>query len=454
VELAQERRIVTEIPGPKSRELFERRKNAVPKAVASMTPVFTQAASGAIVQDVDGNSLIDLGAGLAVLNVGNSAPAVVEAVRAQLDRFTHTCMHVTMSEPYVELAERLNELVPGPGPKQTLFVNSGAEATENAVKVSRYFTKRPAVAVFDHAFHGRTLMAMTLTAKAMPYKAGFGPFAPEVYRLPMSYPYRCPTGESYGECGPRCAEAAITAIDKQIGADNLACVLIEPQQGEGGFIVPGAGFIPAIADYCKANGILFVADEVQTGFGRTGKMFGIEWEAGVEPDLVTTAKSLAGGLPLAAVTGRADVLDVVHPGGLGGTYGGNPLSTSAALAVLDTIERDGLVERANHIGDLMRGRLRDMATRTSLIGDVRGRGAMVAMELVDDQATKHPAKDATNRVLEESYKQGVILLKAGTHDNVVRFLPPLTIDDALLLEGFDVVEKALAMAESETGNGT
>jgi 4-aminobutyrate aminotransferase/(S)-3-amino-2-methylpropionate transaminase len=453
VELAQERRIVTEIPGPKSRDLFERRKHAVPKAVASMTPVFTQAASGAIVQDVDGNSLIDLGAGLAVLNVGNSAPAVVDAVRAQLDRFTHTCMHVTMSEPYVELAERLNRLVPGPDPKQTLFVNSGAEATENAVKISRYFTKRPAVAVFDHAFHGRTLMAMTLTAKVMPYKQGFGPFAPEIYRLPMSYPYRCPTGESYEACGPRCAEAAITAIDKQIGAENLACVLIEPQQGEGGFIVPGAGFIPAIAEYCKANGILFVADEVQTGFGRTGKMFGIEWEEGVEPDLVTTAKSLAGGLPLAAVTGRAEVLDVVHPGGLGGTYGGNPLSTSAALAVLDVIERDGLVERANHIGDLMRGRLRDMATRSSLIGDVRGRGAMVAMELVDDAETKHPAKESTNRVLEESYKQGVILLKAGTYDNVIRFLPPLTIDDALLLEGFDVVEKALAMAESEAGNG-
>jgi len=452
VELAQERRIVTEIPGPKSRELFERRKNAVPKAVAHMTPVFTQAASGAIVQDVDGNSLIDLGAGLAVLNVGNSAPAVVEAVRAQLDRFTHTCMHVTLSEPYVELAERLNDMVPGPGPNQTLLVNSGAEATENAVKISRSFTKRPAVAVFDHAFHGRTLMAMTLTAKAMPYKQGFGPFAPEVYRLPMSYPYRCPTGEAYEECGPRCAQAAITAIDKQIGAENLACVLIEPQQGEGGFVVPGAGFIPALAEYCTANGILFIADEVQTGFGRTGKMFGIEWE-GVEPDLVTTAKSLGGGLPLAAVTGRSEILDAVHPGGLGGTYGGNPLATVAALAVLDTIEREGLVERANRIGDLMRGRLRDMASRSSLIGDVRGRGAMVAMELVDDPETKHPAKDAANRVIEESYKQGVILLKAGTFDNVIRFLPPLTIDEGLLLEGFDVVEKALATAESETGNG-
>jgi 4-aminobutyrate aminotransferase / (S)-3-amino-2-methylpropionate transaminase / 5-aminovalerate transaminase len=448
MDLTQERRIVTDIPGPRSRELLERRKAAVPKGIASTAPIFTEAASGAIIRDVDGNQLIDLGAGLAVLNVGNSAPAVVEAVRAQLDKFTHTCMHVTMSEPYIELAERLNALVPGPGPKQTMFVNSGAEATENAVKLSRYFTGRPAVAVFDHAFHGRTLMAMTMTAKAMPYKQGFGPFAPEVYRLPMSYPYRCPTGESYDDCGPRCADAAITMIDKQIGAEKLACVLIEPQQGEGGFIVPGDGFIPKLAEYCAANGIVFIADEVQTGFGRTGKMFGIEWE-GVEPDLVTSAKSLAGGLPLAAVTGRAEILDVVHVGGLGGTYGGNPLATSAALAVLDTIERDGLVDRAARIGELMTERLLEMSTHSSLIGDLRGRGAMVAIELVDDRSTKHPAKEAASRVIEECYKQGVIVLKAGTFDNVIRFLPPLTIEESLLLEGFDVVEKALATAEAE-----
>lgn len=452
MELAQERRIVTEIPGPRSLELLERRTAAVPKAVASTAPIFVKAASGAVIQDVDGNSLIDLGAGLAVLNVGNSAPAVVDAVRAQLDRFTHTCMHVTMSESYVELAERLGALMPGDWQKQTLFANSGAEATENAVKISRSFTKRPAVAVFDHAFHGRTLLAMTMTAKVMPYKQGFGPFAPEVYRLPMSYPYRCPTGEAPGECGPRCAEAAITAIEKQIGSENLACVLIEPVQGEGGFVVPGAGFIPCLAEYCRANGILFVADEVQTGFGRTGKMFGIEWE-GVEPDLVTTAKSLAGGLPLSAVTGRAEIMDSIHPGGLGGTYGGNPLATAAALAVLDTIEAEHLVERAGRIGELMSGRLHEMAERSSLVGDVRGRGAMVAMELVDDRGTKHPAKAATSRVIEECYRQGVIVLKAGTFDNVIRFLPPLTIDESLLLEGLDVVEKALHTAEAESATG-
>jgi 4-aminobutyrate aminotransferase/(S)-3-amino-2-methylpropionate transaminase len=265
----------------------------------------------------------------------------------------------------------------------------------------------------------------------------------------MSYPYRCPTGEAARECGPRCAETAITVIEKQIGPENLACVLIEPVQGEGGFVVPGTGFIPRLAEYCRENGILFVADEVQTGFGRTGKMFGIEWE-GVEPDLVTTAKSLAGGLPLSAVTGRAEIMDSIHPGGLGGTYGGNPLATAAALAVLDTIEAEHLVERAGRIGEVMSGRLHEMAERSSLVGDVRGRGAMVAMELVEDRETKHPAKAAASRIIEESYRQGVIVLKAGTFDNVIRFLPPLTIDEGLLLEGLDVVEKALHTAEAET----
>jgi 4-aminobutyrate aminotransferase/(S)-3-amino-2-methylpropionate transaminase len=429
-----------------------RRNAAVARGVGQAHEIFVSRGSNAEIWDVEGRRYIDFAGGIAVLNTGHTRPEIVEAVKEQLDRFSHTCFQVLAYESYVELAERLNALVPGPGPKQTMFVNSGAEATENAVKLSRYFTGRPAVAVFDHAFHGRTLMAMTLTAKAMPYKHGFGPFAPEVYRLPMSYPYRCPTGETYDECGPRCADAAITMIDKQIGAEKLACVLIEPQQGEGGFIVPGEGFIPKLAEYCAPNGIVFIADEVQTGFGRTGKMFGIEWES-VEPDLVTTAKSLAGGLPLGAVTGRAEILDAVHPGGIGGTYGGNPLATSAALAVLDTIERDGLIDRAARIGELMTERLLEMATRSSLIGDLRGRGAMVAIELVEDRDTKHPAKDAANRVIEECYKQGVVVLKAGTFDNVIRFLPPLTIDEGLLMEGFDVVEKALATAESETNGG-
>ncbi len=446
MDIAQERRLVTEIPGPRSRALLERRIDAVPRGISSTAPIFVDAASGAIVRDVDGNHLIDLGAGLAVLNVGNSAPAIVEAVRAQLDRFTHTCMHVTMSEPYVALAERLNALVPGDVARKTIFVNSGAEATENAVKIARHATGRSAVVVFDHAFHGRTLLAMSMTAKEMPYKHRFGPFAPEIYRAPMAYPYRCPTGAAPEDCGSSCAEAAITMMEKQVGPESIACILIEPVQGEGGFIVPAPGFIPRLAEFAREHGILFVADEVQTGFGRTGTMFAIEQE-GVVPDLVTTAKSLAGGLPLAAVTGRAELMDAVHAGGLGGTYGGNPLSCAAGLAVLDTIEREGLLERANRIGELMISRLRDLQGRFRSIGDVRGRGAMVAMELVEDRRTKSPAKDLASRLIEACYKQGVIILKAGTFDNVIRFLPPLTIDEELLSEAFDVLEKALASAE-------
>jgi 4-aminobutyrate aminotransferase / (S)-3-amino-2-methylpropionate transaminase / 5-aminovalerate transaminase len=447
MEIPQERRLVTEIPGPKSQALLERRLAAVPRGVYSATPVFVEEASGAIVRDVDGNHLIDLGAGLAVLNVGNTSSAVVDAVREQLDHFTHTCMHVTQSELYIRLAERLNALVPGHLPRKTMLTNSGAETVENAVKIARYFTKRPAAVVFDHAFHGRTLLAMTMTAKAMPYKSGLGPFAPEVYRLPMSYPYRCPAGGTTPElCAELCAAAAITTMDKQIGPENIACLVIEPIQGEGGFVVPGPGFIAALAAYCREHGILFVADEVQTGFGRTGSWFAIEHE-GVVPDIVTMAKSLAGGLPLGAVTGRADVMESVHVGGLGGTYGGNPLACAAALAVIDSLERDDLPARAVRIGETMLSRLRDMAERFPAIGDVRGRGAMVAMELVEDRDSKEPAKAMTSRLIEECYRQGVIVLKAGTFDNVIRLLPPLTIDQSLLREGLDVLEKAMAAVE-------
>ena len=451
MDIPQERRLLTEIPGPKSRALMERRMEAVPQAVFYTTPIFVEAASGAIIRDVDGNSLIDLGAGLAVLNTGNADPAVVDAVREQADRFTHTCIHVTQNEPYVALAERLNALVPGDVTRKTMFANSGAEAVENAVKIARYYTKRSAVIVFDHAFHGRTLQAMTMTAKVSPYKQGFGPTAPEIYRLPFAYPYRCPTGGSTPEeCAHSCAAYCIDEMEKHIGPENIACLVVEPIQGEGGFVVPAPGFLPKLADYCRDRGILFVADEVQTGIGRTGKWFGIEHE-GIVPDLVTMAKSLAGGLPLSAVTGRAEVMDNVHVGGIGGTFGGNPLSCAAALAVLDHVEREGLVDRAVRIGGIMTSRLTEMAERYSLIGDVRGRGAMVAMELVEDRDTKAPAKEATGRLIEECYKQGVVILKAGTYDNVIRLLPPLTISEDLLGEGLDVLEKALAALEANTG---
>ena len=445
MDIPQERRLVTEVPGPRSRELLARRQASVPTGLGSTTPVFVDAASGAIVRDVDGNQLIDLGAGIAVLNAGNSAPAVVEAIRGQLERFTHTCMQVTQYEPYVELAERLNALTPGSFAKKTMFVSTGAEAVENAVKIARYATGRQAVVVFDHAFHGRTLLAMTMTAKAMPYKSGLGPFAPEVYRVPMSYPYRCPTGAAAEACGPSCAEEAIHMMDKQIAADRIAAIVLEPIQGEGGFVVPAPGFVPAIAGYARANGIVFVADEIQTGFGRTGRVFGIEHE-GVEPDLVTTAKSLAGGLPLAGITGRAAIMDSVHAGGLGGTFAGNPLACAAGLAVIDAMEREGWAERAARLEPVILGRLAEMADRYPVIGEVRGRGMMCAIELVEDRSTKAPAKDATNKVMAAALAEGVVLLKCGTYDNVIRLLPPLTIDEGLLHDGLDVLEKALATA--------
>jgi 4-aminobutyrate aminotransferase / (S)-3-amino-2-methylpropionate transaminase / 5-aminovalerate transaminase len=443
VDIPQERRLVTEVPGPRSRELLARRDAAIPPAVWSTVPIFVRAASGSVVEDVDGNRLIDFGAGLAVLNVGNAAPGVVEAVRRQADLYTHTCFHVTLNEPYVALAERLNQLTPGDHPKQTFLVNSGAEAVENAIKVARYATGRSAVVAFDHAFHGRTMMAMSLTSKVMPYKQGFAPFAPEVYRLPFSYPYRCAMGRSPEECGPACVDHAISEMEKHIGPENIACLIAEPIQGEGGFVVPAPEFLPRLKEFCQAHGILFVADEIQTGFGRTGRWFATE-HVGVVPDLVTTAKALGAGLPIGGLTGRAEVMGSVHVGGLGGTFGGNPVACAAALEVIDTIERDGLLARAERVGHTLAEGLRDFGDRFDVIGDVRGVGAMVAMELVKDRETKEPAKEAAARVIEECYRQGLIVLKAGTYDNVVRLLPPLTIEDALVDEGLGLLEKALA----------
>jgi 4-aminobutyrate aminotransferase/(S)-3-amino-2-methylpropionate transaminase len=445
--LPQERRLVTEIPGPRSKELIQRRSAAVPRAVFNTVPVFVRQASGAIVEDVDGNRLIDFGAGLAVLNTGNASPPVVDAITRQAALYTHTCFHVTMNEPYVALAERLNALTPGDHDKQTMLVNSGAEAVENAVKIARYVTRRPAVVTFDHGFHGRTLLSMTLTGKVMPYKQGFGPFAPEVYRLPYAYPYRCPTGNAPESCGPSCAAFAIDEMERHIGAENIACMVVEPVQGEGGFVVPAPEFLPALAEFCRAHGILFVSDEVQTGFGRTGRWFASE-QFGVVPDIVTTAKSLGGGLPIGGITGRAEVMDAIHVGGLGGTFGGNPLACAAALEVIDQIERDGLLERAGEVGNALTAGLKEFQARFDVIGDVRGLGAMVAMELVEDRATKTPAKEAAAAVIEECYRQGLIVLKAGTYDNVVRLLPPLTIDDGLVDEGLSLIEKALSAASA------
>lgn len=385
--LAQERRVVTDIPGPRSRELFERRQATVPRGIGTQLPVFVQQAGGGVTVDVDGNSLIDFGAGIAVVNVGNSAPRVVERVQRQVASYTHNCFMVTPYEPYVAVCEELNRRTPGEHEKRSFLLNSGTEAVENAVKVARHATGRPAVVALDHAFHGRTQLSMTLTAKNKPYRHGFGPYAPEIYRVPMAYPYRWPTGPD--NCGPEAAAAAIDQITTQVGADDVAAVVVEPIQGEGGFIVPGTGFLPRIAEFCHANGIAFIADEVQTGFGRTGRMFACEHE-GIVPDLIATAKGIAGGFPLAGVTGRAELMDRVHPGGLGGTFAGNPVACEAALGAMATIDQDGLVERANRMGETMLPRLRELAASTDVIGDVRGRGRWWRWRSYAAEATRHP----------------------------------------------------------------
>ena len=442
--LPQERRIVTEIPGPRSQEIEARRTKAVAAGVASSLPAYVVAAGGGILKDADGNQIIDLGSGIAVTTVGNSNPRVVERAAAQLSAFTHTCFMVNPYEGYIELAEKLNALTPGGFDKRTVLLNSGAEAVENAVKIARAHTGRDAVVVFDHAYHGRTNLTMAMTAKAHPYKAGFGPFAGEVYRAPMSYPYRDNDAAGTKVSGEDAAKRVMTMIDKQIGADNVAALVIEPIQGEGGFIVPAEGFLPALVEYARANCIVFVADEVQAGFARTGKMFASEWE-GIEPDLVTTAKGIAGGLPLSAVTGRAEIIDSVSAGGLGGTYGGNPTAVAAALGAIEAYEQDDLVARALQIGEIITERVVRLQTEHPEVGDIRGRGAMQAIELVARDSIE-PNPDLAKAVAAYAAKNAVLVLVTGTFGNVLRFLPPLTISDELLNEAFDVLEEAFADA--------
>jgi 4-aminobutyrate aminotransferase/(S)-3-amino-2-methylpropionate transaminase len=434
--LPQERRLVTEIPGPRSQEKFARRAQHVAKGVSTTLPVFVEAAGGGVLVDVDGNSLIDLGSGIAVASVGNAAPQVVERVERQVRAFTHTCFMVTPYDGYVDVCEKLAELTPGDHEKRSALLNSGAEAVENAVKVARAFTGRDAVAVVDHAYHGRTNLTMAMTSKSMPYKHGFGPFAGEIYRAPMSYPFREPTGIS----GEAAADRAIDVLEKQVGADSLACLVIEPILGEGGFVVPAEGFLPRLRAWTEAKGIVFVADEIQTGFCRTGDWFASEHE-GIVPDLITTAKGIAGGFPLAAVTGRADIMDAVHVGGLGGTYGGNPVACAAALGAMATMQESDLPARAREIGTLVSGRLASIREKHSCVGDVRGRGAMMAAEVVGaDGRTPDAARTAA--VSGYCHSQGVVTLTCGTYGNVLRFLPPLVTSDALLTEAFDVVAAA------------
>ncbi|CAB4676310.1 MAG: 4-aminobutyrate--2-oxoglutarate transaminase [Actinobacteria bacterium] len=438
--LTQERRLVTAIPGPKSIEALQRRSEATSGGLGIAIPVIIERASDAILLDIDGNQIIDLGSGIGVVNVGNSASRVVDRVIEQVQAFTHTCFTVAPYMNYIEVCEKLNKLTPGTHKKKSLLVNSGAEAVENAVKIARHFTKRPAIVVFEHSYHGRTNLTMALTAKNMPYKEGFGPFAPEVYRVPMPYSFHWVGNQA--TITEDAIEMITHKIDKEIGAHNVAAILIEPIQGEGGFIVPPKGFLPALSKYATDNGILFIADEVQTGFARTGHMFAVENE-NVVPDILVTAKGIAGGLPLAGITGRADVMDSVHTSGLGGTFGGNPLACAAALGAIETIEAENLVARAQHIGQILGDSLRALAKKYPVIGEVRGRGAMQAVELVE-AGTKNPNTAAMNAVVKYCQSKGVLVLTAGTYSNVVRFLPPLVISDELLLDAMSVLDAAFA----------
>jgi 4-aminobutyrate aminotransferase/(S)-3-amino-2-methylpropionate transaminase len=436
--LAQRRNLVTDIPGPRSAEKLARKKKYVADGVGTTLPVFVEAAGGGILLDADGNSLIDLGSGIAVTTVGNAAPEVVRRVQEQVAAFTHTCFMITPYDGYVDVCEALAELTPGDHAKKSALFNSGAEAVENAVKIARVATGRDAVAVFDHAYHGRTNLTMAMTSKNMPYKQGFGPFAGEVYRLPMSYPFR----ETAGIKGEDAAARAIDQLEKQVGADNLACVVIEPILGEGGFVVPAEGFLPALAAWCREHGVVFVADEIQSGFCRTGEWFACDHE-GVVPDLITTAKGIAGGLPLAAVTGRAELMDAVHVGGLGGTYGGNPVACAAALGAIEEMRSHDLRARARAAESVIRRRLDPIVADHPVIGDVRGRGAMMAIELCAP-GTIEPDAARAAAVAAYCHRNGVVVLTCGTWGNVFRFLPPLSISDDLLEEAFDVVAEAFA----------
>jgi 4-aminobutyrate aminotransferase/(S)-3-amino-2-methylpropionate transaminase len=439
-QLPQRRNLVTEIPGPASRALMERRNGTVARGVSTTLPVFVTAAGGGVLLDADGNSLIDFGSGIAVTSVGNAASAVVDRVRAQVAQFTHTCFMVTPYEGYVEVCEELARHTPGTYEKRSALFNSGAEAVENAIKIARHYTGRSAVVAFDHAYHGRTNLTMALTAKNMPYKQGFGPFASEIYRVPMAYPLRWPDGPE--ACKAEALDVVKSLIHAQVGEQNVAAVIIEPIQGEGGFIVPPDGFLAGLAAFCKENGIVFIADEIQSGFCRTGDWFATEHE-GVVPDLVTTAKGIAGGLPLAAVTGRAEIMDAVHPGGLGGTYGGNPVACAAALGAIATMEAEDLPGKARRIGEIMLPRLRKLAETHPMIAEVRGRGAMIAIELTRP-GTLEPDPASASAVAAFCHAHGLVVLTCGTFGNVLRFLPPLVIGEELLEEGLGILEDAFA----------
>ena len=426
-----------------SQELMAMREEYVPQGPFNVTPLFVEKAKGAVVYDVEGRELIDFAGGIGVMNIGHCHPKVVAAIKDQAEKYTHTCFHVVMYEPYVKLAERLCMLTPGSFPKMAMFANSGAEAVENAVKIARYYTKRPAIIAFENGFHGRTLLTMSLTSKVMPYKLGFGPFAPEIYRMPYAYCYRCPFGLKYPDCDVTCANYIKEFFVSNVAAESTAALVVEPIMGEGGFITPPQEYFSKLIRVCQDNGIVFIADEIQTGMGRTGKMFAMEhW--GLEPDLVTVAKSLAAGMPLSAVVGKKEMLDAPHVGGLGGTYSGNPVCCRAALAVLDVIKEENLLEKAEALGKKLRERFNALQQQFEIIGDVRGKGPMLALELVKDRETKEPAADEAKALVKFCYENGLILLSCGNFSNVIRTLMPLVITDEQLERGLSIMEDGLA----------
>jgi 4-aminobutyrate aminotransferase / (S)-3-amino-2-methylpropionate transaminase / 5-aminovalerate transaminase len=440
--------LVTAIPGPRSAELQKRREASVARGVSSVLPVFIRRALGAILEDVDGNQLLDFTGGIGCQNAGHVPQQVLHAIREQAEQFIHTCFMVTPYEGYVHLAEELNSRAPGRFPKKTFFVNSGAEAVENAIKLARHFTRRQAIIAFEDGFHGRTQLALSLTGKSKPYKAGFGPFAPEIYRMPYGYCYRCPHNLTYPSCEIQCAERLESTFKRHIEAEAVAAVIFEPVLGEGGFVTPPPEWFEVIRNLCRKHGILVIADEIQSGFCRTGPMFACEY-FGLEPDIIITAKSFAAGLPLAAVTGRSEIMDSPGPGGLGGTFGGNPVACAAALEILRAVDTLHLSDRSRHIGDLFELRTRDWPGRFSLIGEIRGLGAMRAVELVKDRHTKEPAPEETRAVLAACHRRGLIIISAGTFGNVIRMLVPLIATDEQITEGLHVLEEALAEVQSK-----
>jgi 4-aminobutyrate aminotransferase/(S)-3-amino-2-methylpropionate transaminase len=435
-------KIVTEIPGPKAQELLKVRDKNVPKGLSQLAPTFIKYGKGALVEDVDGNVLLDFAGGIGVLNIGYSHPEVVEAVKEQAEKYFHTMINCVLYEPYIRLAEKLNEIIPGDFEKKTMLVNSGAEAVENAIKIARKFTKRTEIIAFTGAFHGRTLMTMTLTSKVKPYKFGFGPFAPGIHRMKFPYCYRCPFGLEKDSCDLHCAKSFEDFFLEEVAPEDVAAIILEPIQGEGGFIIPPDEYVTELRKICDKYGILLIADEIQSGFCRTGKMFASQyWN--VYPDIVTTAKSMGGGLPISAVTARADIMDAPQVGGIGGTFCGNPLSCVAALKVIEIMQRDDFAGKAANLGKICMNRFSNMKEKYEIIGDVRGRGAMVAIELVKDRKTKEPAKDEMGRVISECWKNGLVVLSAGARGNVIRLLMPLVTTEQQLNSGLDIIERAL-----------